>query len=243
LGYTPIIALEGKTMKPIRNPGRVAGLWYLLLTVAGPLTLIYIPNKLYDFDNPAATVHNIATHEMLFRLGIVNDLIGALILVFMTLAFYRLFKGVDEGLAVQVVIFGGVMPALLYFVNVVPESGALMLITKASFMSTFSQPQRDDLVIFLLRQHSQLNTAAEMLWGVWLLPLGILVYRSRFLPRFLGVWLGINGVAYLALCVLGELAPQYSGKAFLIAQPALLGEMALMLWLVIRGSRPQAAVA
>jgi hypothetical protein len=240
--YGGIFHLEVKTMNFVRNPGRVAGLWYLLLTLAGPLSLIYIPNKLYDFDHPAVTVHNIATHVLLFRLGIVTDLLGALILVYLTLAFYRLFKGVDEGLAVQVVIFGGVMPALLYFVNVVPEAGALALIQKADFLAAFSGPQRDALVVLLLRLHSMQNTAAELLWGVWLLPLGMLVYRSRFLPRFLGVWLGINGVAYVALCLLGELAPQYAGKGFLIAQPALLGEMVLMLWLVIRGSRPQAAL-
>jgi hypothetical protein len=208
-----------------------------LLTLAGPVSLIYIPNKLYDFDHPAATVHNIATHVLLFRFGIVTDLFGALILVYLTLAFYRLFKGVDEGLAVQVVIFGGVMPAVLYFVNVVPEAGALALIQKAYFLAAFSGPQRDALVVLLLRLHSLQNTAAEMLWGVWLLPLGTLVYRSRFLPRFLGVWLGINGAAYVALCVLGELTPQYNGKAFLYAQPALLGEVALMLWLVVKGSK------
>jgi hypothetical protein len=94
--------------------------------------------------------------------------------------------------------------------------------------------------MLLLRLHDAQNTAAEMLWGLWLLPLGILVYRSRFLPLFLGVWLVINGIAYVVLCLTGELFPQYSNKAFLISQPALFGELAFVLWLLIKGSKPQA---
>jgi hypothetical protein len=69
--------------------------------------------------------------------------------------------------------------------------------------------------------------------------LAILVYRSRFLPRFLGIWLVVNGFAYVVLCLTGELFPQYYNKAFIISQPALFGELALMLWLVIKGSKPQ----
>ena len=230
-------------MRPIRNPGRVAGLWYLLLVVIGPLRLIYIPNKLFVLENPAATVNNIAAHEWLFRLGMVSDLAGGVILIFLVMAFYRLFKGVNEYLAVLVVIFGGVMPALIYFVNVVSDAGTLMIVQGAAFMSIFDKPQRDAIAVLLLRLHNYQNTAAETLWGVWLFPLAILVYRSRFLPRFLGVWLAINGVAYVTLSLTGLLSPQYQGKVFLISQPAMLGEMALMLWLVIKGAKSTVPVA
>ena len=227
-------------MSSTHNSGRVAGLWYLLLCIAGPLRLVYIPSKLFVHGDAAATVNNIAAHEWLFRFGIVGDLFGAVVLIFLVLAFYRLFKDVDQYLATLVVILGGVMPALLYFVNVVSDSGALMIARGgADFLSVFDKPQRDALVMLLLRLHDAQNTAAEMLWGLWLLPLGILVYRSRFLPRFLGVWLVINGIAYVVLCLTGELFPQYYNKAFIISQPALLGELALMLWLVIKGSKPQ----
>ncbi len=75
-----------------RNPGRVAGLWYLLLTVLGPVRLIYIPSKLFVRGDAAATVNNIAAHELLFRFGIVADLICGVILIFLVLAFYRLFQ-------------------------------------------------------------------------------------------------------------------------------------------------------
>jgi hypothetical protein len=226
-------------MSSTRNPGRVAGLWYLLLCVLGPLRLIYIPTKLFVSGNATATANNIATHEWLFRAGIVADLLGAVTLIFLVLAFYRLFKEVDQHLAVQVVILGGVMPALLYFVNVVTDAAALMLVRGADFLSVFDKPQRDALAMLFLRLHDQQNTAAEILWGLWLLPLAILVYRSRFLPRFLAVWLAINGVAYILMSLTGELLPQYQNKLFIVFQPALFAELAFMFWLVIKGAKPQ----
>jgi len=218
----------------------VAGFWYLLLVVIGPLRLIYIPNKLFVDDDAAATVGNIAAHEWLFRFGIVGDLVCGVVLILLVLAFYRLFKGVDQNLAVQVVIFGGVMPALINFVGVVSDAAALMVVHGADFLSAFDKPQRDALVMLFLNLRDHQNTAAEILWGVWLLPLALLVYRSRFLPRFLGVWLATGGFAYLILSLTGELMPQYQGRVFTYAQPAFFGELAVMLWLVIKGARPPA---
>ena len=230
-------------MTSTRNPGRVAGLWYLALVIIGPLRLIYIPGKLFVSGNAAATANNIAAHEWLFRFGMVGDLIGAVVLIFLVLAFYRLFKDVNQQLAVLVVILGGVMPALIYFVNVVSDAGALMVVRNPNFLSIFDKPQRDALVMLFLRLHDHQVTAAEILWGMWLFPLGILVYRSHFLPRFLGVWLLINGGAYVILSLTGFLLPQYENKLFLVFQPALFAELALVLWLVIKGGRPPALEA
>jgi hypothetical protein len=227
-------------MTSTRNPGRVAGFLYLLLVVLGPLRLIYIPSKLFVHGNASATVNNIAAHELLFRLGIASDLACAVVLIFLTLAFYRLFMGVDRNLAVLVVIFGGVMPAILYFVGVVWDLGALTTVRDADFLSVFDKPQRDALAMLFLKLRDHQNTAAEILWGVWLLPLAALVYRSRFLPRFIGIWLTLDGLAYVTLSFTGVLLPQYQSRVFLYSQPALFAEIVLMLWLVVKGARPPA---
>ena len=154
-----------------RNPGRVVGFWYLLLVLGGPLRLIYIPNKLFVHDNAAATAGNIAAHELLFRFGMLSDLLGAVVLIFLVLAFYRLFKGVDQQLAVLLVIVGGVMPALINFVNVVSDAGALMFARSggagggggADFLSVFDKPQRDALVLLFLRlHHAQIVAQGQM---------------------------------------------------------------------------------
>jgi hypothetical protein len=227
-------------MSSTHNPGRVAGFLYLLLVVFAPFRLIYIPSKLFVHGNATATANNIAAHEVLFRLGIVSDLFCGTILIFLVLALYRLFKEVDHNQAVLMVILGGVMPATIDFLNVVNDAAALMLVRGPDFLSVFEKPQRDALAMLFFRLHHQEVAAAEVLWGLWLVPLAILVYRSRFLPRFLGVWLIINGFAYLAVSFTGLLLPLYEDMVSNIAFPALLGEMAFMLWLLIKGARPLA---
>jgi hypothetical protein len=226
-------------MSSTHNPGRVAGFLYLLLAVFAPFRLLYIPSALFVRGNATATAGNIAAHELLFRLGIVSDLFCGTILIFVVLALYRLLKGVDQSLAVLMVILGGVVPAAIDFLNVLNDAAALELVRGADFLSVFEKPQRDALAMLFLRLHHHEVVAAEILWGLWLFPLAILVYRSRFLPRFLGVWLIINGFAYLTVSLTGLLLPQHEDAVSNVVFPALLGEIAITLWLVIKGARPQ----
>src|SRR6266704_2166683 len=175
---------------------RIAGFLYLLLVIVAPLRM-YIPSILFVHGNASATAANIASHETLFRLGIVGDLFCGTILIFIVLALYRLFDGVDQNLAVLVVILGGILPAAIDFFTVLNDAAALILVRGAGFLSVFDKPQRDALAMLFLRMHDQEILAAEIFWGLWLFPPGILVYKSRFLPRFLGVWLILNGFGYL----------------------------------------------
>ena len=225
-------------MSSPRNPGRVVGFWYLLLVLAGPLSLIYIPNKLFVAGNATATAANIAAHQSLFRLGMLSDLVGGVILIFLALAFYRLFKDVDQQLAVLLVITGGVMPAVINFVNFVNNAGALMVSQGPQFLSVFDQSQQDALVLLFVRLRHYQIVAAEILWGLWLFPMGALAYKSRFVPRVIGLWLIINGAAYVVLSLVGLFAPDYQDKVWTYSQPAVLGELAIMLWLLIKGARP-----
>ena len=201
---------------------------------------IYIPNKLFVRGDATATVNHIAAHEQLFHFGIVSDLACGIVLIFLVLAFYRLFQGVDRHLAVLVVIFGGIMPGLINFIEVVDDAAVLTVLHGGDLLSAFNVSQRNSIAMLFLNLRNQQNTAAEMLWGIWLLPLALLVYRSHFLPRFLSFWLTLNGIAYVILSLTGELLPQYQTKVFTYAQPALFGELAIMLWLIIKGARPLA---
>jgi len=94
--------------------------------------------------------------------------------------------------------------------------------------------------MLFLNLHNHGFGVAEIFWGLWLLPLGPLVYRSRFLPRFLGVWLALAGLAWVILSLTSVLFPQYQDNVFNYGQPAFLGEIAFMLWLLIKGAKPPA---
>jgi hypothetical protein len=228
-------------MTTINRDARIAGFIYLLLAVAAPLRLVYIPSKLFVTGDAGATMANIVAHETLFRLGIAADLFCGTILLFVTLAFYRLFKDVDRRLAILVVLLGGVMPGTIYFFNVLNDFAVLVLAQGADFLAPFDKPQREALAKLFLRLHGQEILAAEIFWGLWLFPLAMLVYRSRFLPRLLAVWLIVNGIAYLAQSFCGVLLPQYEDWLADIAFPAELGEIAFLLWLLLMGARVRPA--
>lgn len=228
-------------MSTLKRDARIAGLIYLALTLVAPFRLIYIPGALFVHGDPAATAHNIGAHEMLFRLGIFGDLLTGVISLFLTFTLYHLFKGVDKKLAMLMFVLG-FMDTPLYFFNTINDIGALLVVTGGDFLGSFEQAQREGLVALFLHMHGAAISCAEMFWGLWLFPLALLVIRSRFLPRFLGVWLILNGLAYLALCLSGVVFPQVEDTIGNIAFPLQLGEVAFVLWLVVMGARPRGDV-
>lgn len=230
-------------MHPTVKAARVAGAIYLSLVATAPLRLIYIPSVLFVRGNATATANNIAAHESLFRLGIVADLLTGTIAIFVVLALYRLLNGVNQHHATLMVILGGLMVAPIYFLNALNDVAALLLVRGADFLSVFEKPQRDALAMLFLRLHHHGVVANEIFWGLWLFPFGVLVLRSGFLPRILGIWLILNGFAYLTTSLTGLLLPQYETLVSNIAFPALLGELAIMLWLLIKGAKVQPSAA
>jgi hypothetical protein len=226
-------------MRSTKNPGRFAGLLYVLTSIVGFFAMGYVPNKLMVHGNAAATASNIAASETLFRLGIAGELIGQAAFIFVALALYDLLKGVSRRHAsLMVILIVASIPIAL--VNELNSIAALVLVRGAEFLLVFEKPQRDALAMLFLNLHHHGFVVAEIFWGLWLLPLGLLVYRSRFLPRFLGTWLALAGIAWVILSLTGILLPQYQNKVDTYSQPAFLGEIVFMLWLAIKGAQPPA---
>lgn len=218
-----------------KNPGRFAGVLYLLTSIVGFFAMGYIPRKLIVDGDATATASNIVAHETLFRLGIAGELIGQAGFIFVALALYELFKGVNRRHASLMVTLI-VVSIPIAFLNELNAMAALLLARGGDFVSAFDKPQRDGLAMLFIHLHNHGFGVAEMFWGLWLFPLALLVYRSRFLPRLLGVWLAIGGCAWLTLSLTGILLPQYQSTVFTMSQPALLGEVAFFLWLIIKGA-------
>ncbi|OOG37626.1 hypothetical protein B0E52_15210 [Rhodanobacter sp. C06] len=215
---------------------RLAGSLYLLVVLVAPYRLLYVPNVLFVDGNAAATAANIAEHETLFRLGIAGDLFTGTISVLLALALYRLLSGVDRKLATVMVALG-VWDTPFYFFNALNDAAALTLAHGAGFLAAFNEPQRDALAMLFLHLHGQFVVFAETFWGLWLIPLALLMYRSGFLPRLLGVWLFFNGLAYMAQSIAGVLLPSFEDTLSNIAFPLQFGEVAFMLWLLVMGAR------
>jgi hypothetical protein len=226
-------------MSSTKNPGRFAGLLYVVVSIFGFFAMGYVPGKLIVHGNAAAMASNIAANETLFRLGIAAQLIGMAGFIFVALALYDLLKGVNRRHASLMVTLI-VVSIPIAFLNELNSIAALVLVRGADFLSLFEKPQRDALAMLFLNLHGQGLVVAEIFWGLWLFPLALLVYRSRFLPRFLGVWLALAGFSWVILSLSGVLLPQYYDKVFAFTQPAFFGEIAFMLWLVIKGAKPPA---
>jgi uncharacterized membrane protein YuzA (DUF378 family) len=145
----------------------------------------------------------------------------------------------DHKLSVLMVILGGLMPCVIGFFNVLNDVAALLLARGEPFLSPFGKPQQAALATLFLRIHDHGSLINEIFAGLWLFPFGILVFRSMFLPRLLGIGLIINGLAYLIISLTGILAPIYVDRVTRIVSPAFVGEGAIMLWLMIKGARPQ----
>jgi Domain of unknown function (DUF4386) len=220
------------------NPGRLAGLLYVLTSIVGFFAMGYVPDHLIVHGDATATAGNIAAHEMLFRLGIAGQLIGSAAFIFVALALYELLRGVNQRQASLMVLLI-VVSVPIAFLNEVNSVAALVLVRGGDFLSIFEKPQRDALAMLFLNLHHYGLVVAEIFWGLWLFPLGLLVYRSRFLPRFLGVWLILAGVAWVVLSLTGILLPQYLDKVDTFSQPAVIGEIVFMFWLLIVGAKPK----
>src|ERR1700733_11468768 len=225
-------------MSWIHNPGRVAGFLYLLLGFS-VIRSIYVAGALVVREDATATANNIAAHESLFRFGMAADLLAGISCIVVALALYRVFKGVNQNLAVLMVILGGFMPCAIGFLNVLNDVAALLLSRGTEFLSVFDKPQRAALSMLFLRVHDHGYLVNEIFAGLWLIPFGILVFRSIFVPRFIGVWLIVNGFAYIAISFTGLLLPNYVDRVSRMASPALAGEGAILLWLLIKGAKPQ----
>lgn len=225
-------------MTSLQKNARVAGFAYLLLAVLAPVNLMYVLPKLVVRGDAAATAANITASPYLLRVGIATELAGQATAVFVAWALYRLLKNVDPLQAALMVMLALVSTATT-FANTLHEVAAMIALSGAEFLSVIPKPQLESLAYFFLRLHGAGINAVSIFWGLWLFPFGVLVYRSRFIPRIFGVLLVINGIAYLAASYIYFLAPQYRSAAQLMLIPEALGEPLIILWLLIRGARPE----
>jgi hypothetical protein len=160
--------------------------------------------------------------------------------VFLVLALYRLFKPVDGHLARHLVALGALVSVPVMFANAVNQIAALTLVSAPGFLTAaFSPQQLDALAYLFLRLHGRGITLTSVFWGLWLLPFGILVMRSGFIPRVLGVLLIVAGVGYLASAFATLLLPQVAGIVNPVAMAMEVGELPIMFWLLFWGARPQ----
>lgn len=223
-------------MTSIQRKARIAGLWYLSVTLTGIWTLMIAPSKLFVHGDAAATVQRILGSEMLFRSYMTVSLVSSLLFLMLVLALHELFRDVDRRMS-RLMVALVIIQIPCAWVVAVAQAMALEVAKGGVVGGAFAGPQREALSMLFLRMDHHGTMASQLLWGLWLFPLAALVLRSRFVPRFLGWWLNLNGLAYVAVWALAFLAPQHFDRVDDLLFPVFLGEVAFMLWLLIRGAK------
>jgi hypothetical protein len=213
---------------------RIAGALYLSTLPLAIYFWSYLPGKLIVRGNAAATSQNILAHETLFRFSILGDLFTHVVLLCLAFLLYRLLSAVDGSWAFVMVGFVLVSTAVAFF-GVLNNVAALLLFRGGEFLGALPAAQREGLAMFFIRLHGQGYLVNEVFSGLWLFPLGLLVFRGGVLQRALAVWLLIAGLGWLSLSIVALVVPSYYDMAFRFAQPIVLGEMAFALWLLIKG--------
>jgi len=225
-------------MNSTKKQARFAGLLYLLASLIGCFGLIYVPGKLIVRGDATATANHIRASETLFRLGIATELFGFTMFIFVVLALYRLFKGVNEkhALAMATLLLVSIPISLLNLLN---DIAALVIVNGAGFLSMFETRQLDALAYLFVRLHGQGFVVAQLFWGLWLFPFGILIIRSGFIPRVLGFLLFIAGFGNVASSFTSLLLPSYAPITDRFTSVLTAAELPIIFWLLIWGAKNQ----
>jgi len=213
-----------------RLRARVAGLLYLIGSVAGVFGILYGPSLIVPGD-ASATAGNILAHASLFRLSIVSALLDQMVFILAVLALYQVLKPVNHNMAVLMVIFLLLSVPIAMF-NELNNVAVLFLLSGADSLKVFTADQLHALVPFFLDLHALGLNIAFLVGAPWFFPMGYLVFKSGFLPKMLGVLLLINGCGYLIDSFAALLFPNLNVNIVMFTGWV---EVVFALWLAIKG--------
>lgn len=226
-------------MTSIKKTARIAGFWYLLMAVFYSFSMIYVDAKYYVAGDVTATINNILAAEGIFRLGFASCLAGHVCFLMLANALYKLFKAVDSDLARQMVIFI-IVGVSVAFLNRLNQFAALLLLNGAGYLSAFETSQLHALAMVLFNVHRHGEMIAAIFWGLWLLPLGLLILKSDFIPKALGVLLISACFCYLIDFFVFFFFPGYiAATKSVLSIIETVAEVAFILWLLIKGAKEQ----
>lgn len=224
-------------MSPRKREARVAGALYLAMAIAAVVSLTYVPSWVMVGGDAAATAGKIASSQLSYRIGVVSDLASQILFIFLVLTLYRLLKEVNKRHAALMVVLVLVQVPMA-FANMLVGMAPLILLSGADYLSAFDERQLEALAMVFVTLRGYGISAVMTLWGLWLLPFGLLVFRSGFIPRILGILLIVGCFAYIAVSATSLLFPAHAQTVSALKILAV-GEILIITWLLIKGARTE----
>lgn len=220
-------------MKSIQMIAKIAAILTLMIVVLAPFSMLYVPSTLIVAGDAATTANHIMASQGLFRAGMVSDAIVFLIEIALTVLLYVLIKPVSKSLSL-IATFARLAMTVIQGINLLNHFLVLLLLSGSTYLTIFAPDQLQALALLFLNAHEAVVLIWGLFFGLHLLVFGYLVYKSGYLPKFLGVLLIIVSLCYLIQDFGNMLYPQYKDLFTSIGSLAFL-EIAFPLWLLIKG--------
>ncbi|MCF6361586.1 MAG: DUF4386 domain-containing protein [Cyclobacteriaceae bacterium] len=196
---------------------------YPIWMATGIFSLIYVPSTLIIRSDATTTAANIIANEFLFRAGIAGSLITQLIYIIVVLLLYRLFETVNKNQSILMVVLA-LVAVPIAMLNILNDLGALLQVSNPVQMMLFIELSKQGTLI------------AQIFWGLWLFPLGYLIYQSRYFPKVIGIVVIIGGFGYILLSFIAILFPN-STTLLSIFDVMTIGEVVFIAWLIFLGAK------
>ena len=226
-------------MNASKKTARLAGLLFVLAGVAGGFGLFYIRSYVIVPGDAAATVANIRASEFLYRAAILGTLFSQVFLFFFGLTLFQLFKDVNRVLA-TVFLTSVLMSVGIAVVNTLNHFQALLLLSGADYLKVFTPEQLNAMAMVSIRlANSSGQGLLEIFWTPYYFAFGLLIIKSRYLPKVLGVLLMIMSIGYAVNVFEKVLIPEFHPLIFtrLAMTLGALGGIPTVLWLLIKGAK------
>lgn len=217
-------------MNSNKKTARIAGFLYLIVAITGFFSY-FVRGKLIVPGDASVTANNIMASEWLFRIGLMSELIMITCWILVAHALYKLFKPVNKNHVLLMVSFVLVGSAIVC-INILSQFVALLVLNGADYLTVFGTDQLQSLAMLFLDLSKHGSFIAYIFFGLWLFPLGYLVFKSSFLPRIIGILLIIAGLGYLIEFFTFFFLPNFDVGITLFT---FWGELILLLWLLIKG--------
>jgi Domain of unknown function (DUF4386) len=222
-------------MNTIKKTARIAGLLYCMYIVTSIIADLF---GHFVFADAAATVNNITAHEPLFRIGLVISLFSYMLFLLAAWALYVLLKPVNKDIALLFLLLnlGGFAILVYSHLNLL---SSLMLLSGADYLKVFQPDQLQAQAMLFINLYKNGSTIAQLPYGVWLFPLGYLVFKSGFLPRVLGILLIADGLGEMIYVCQRFLLPDYVVISYPCLVVSFMAELSLAVWLLVKGVKEQ----
>lgn len=219
-------------IKPNKKTTLIAGLFFLLMVVSGLFSEIFVRQKLIVSNDAVTTANNILSHPLLYRLGIASDISMALFYLFTALALYCLLESINKKLASVMVVLASLGCVMLLF-NVLNEAVPLYILQGQSYLNAIGLSERQAFAMFFIDLFGHGYMLGQVFFALWVLPLGILIHRSKFIPKIFGIFFMVEAVFALIAVFVHFLIPNSSVETLLLI-PGMVAEFSFLFWLLFQ---------